>query len=130
MGTLLWRARYRLRRRPGFLGHRLPVRSLRWARRASVLVSDHLHILAVKGPSVSAKILWARTKMEGKNIVRCDLSVFHVTQAQADGITVIVSVGIGTMMARICAICRGGGGGTGTRVRKQNSGSRTGQTFD
>ena len=38
---------------------------------------------------------------------------------QADGILVIVSVGIGTMIAQGCAICRGGGSGTGTRVRSK-----------
>lgn len=40
---------------------------------------------------------------------------------QADGIIVIVSIGIGTMMARGCAICRGGGSGTGTKVQADAS---------
>ena len=56
-----------------------------------------------------------------ENIVRCDLRVFHVSRAQAGSIIVIV--GLGTMLAWGCAICCGAGSGAGTRVRKPNSGS-------
>ena len=54
--------------------------------------------------------------------VRCDLGILHVTRAQAD-VIVIVSVRLGTMLARVCAIRRGVGSGAGPRVRKRNSGS-------
>ena len=106
-----------MRRRPGFLGHHVPVGSLGLARRASVDISDHLlfHTLAVEGPDVSAKLM-GKDEMEEEIIVRCDLRILHVTRAQADVIViVIVSVGLGTMVAPGCAIRRGAGSGTGPR---------------